>query len=1293
MPETLKLFLSSPGDVPEERALAERVVRRLGHRYRERFTLVLYLWEQAPLSAHGGFQDQIEPPSQCDLLVALLWSRLGTRLPPSYAPVEGSPAPTGTEFEILDALAAYRRSGRPDIWIYRRSTPPRIDVTRPDAQEQLDQFEALDAFCARQLQDPAGHARAHHRYAEPHDFERGFTAHLRAWLDSRLGKAQASVQWFDGSPYRGLEVFDMAHRDVYFGRTQSVSEVLKCMRHAEAGEQASKMLLIQGMSGIGKSSLLRAGLLPLLEGRAIEGIGAWVQMIIKPSDIARDTTRHGPVAVLAEQLLAALPDASEGLSVASLATALAEDPTMAVGLLHGYLSQRAQALRCHASALRLIICIDQLEECWSFDSRQREGFARCLLALANEGRIWVIATVRSDFVPRMMEARDFASLLDAGQVFTQLAPRPDELVEMIREPAAAAGLQWERRSGVGLDQVVLRDAISSPEGLPLLEFALEQLYVHRRGSLLTFEAYEAFGGLAGSIADAAESCVAPYADDTAALRSLFRLLVRVEADGTATRRRPERTAFAGETAAERVLSSLEARRLCLADGPHVVFAHEALITAWPRLREWLSTEMLLLQARELLATDAAEWRRHGQPRSLLATAPEKVIEARRLIDSRIDVGEDRAFIEASVRRASGLRTIRRVTVAGIVALSIAALFAAHVAAQRRDEARLARAQALAVQSEVAMAEGDRDSAATLAAQAQAAWQDAHEQPDPTAAFMALKAALVSPVPTQANQHAPMLEWYFSSNNVRRSSLLSLATSYGDAVVADPVQGGAVLLPNHGGRIVAVGGSPKHEFITIDEHSIATRHDGHTGVRKAALVDVLPSGAVGTECNEDGCDMVGWNQNNNRCELVSIVPDSSPPWRVRRWPLRSGAEASFSTRDGCAWAVLQRRTPNGVIAIENRGHAWAIDTDGEEAKLMSLGANVIQATVLDTQSVVIQRKDVIERFDIHTAKSDLLSRNAAKVSRLGVAVQGGLVVALSEDGTAEFFRDGRIYRSVSTGDTPVLRIFELAGSRAVLEVSTSARVRLIDYRNGRELYRWSAAPAPLRGAFYSAAAHRLSVLTAAGDLQVWDVSQLEAMATLPLPETERTAERPRSEAVTLEAATPPAANAVLQHVIADVDADVALMHAGSESWLFHRGQGFRSSAFAPTMAAAAGTGHWHVSDGATVWSLTIDAGAKRPSVRPVWRAASDSTVKNLRALEGNIVSLQTSSSLVLLQADGSELLRTGQSGDLASLPADLFRATRARGLVVVEDASCDQWRIHPPSGRVLMHMGRLCEAQP
>ena len=120
----LKVFVSSPGNVAEERLIANRVLDRLAAEFAPEATIEAILWEHEPLLASGTFQTQIIRPAETDIVVCILWSRLGTRLPQQFKRPDGSTYNSGTEFEFEDALEGHKRRARPTCWsIARRPSP------------------------------------------------------------------------------------------------------------------------------------------------------------------------------------------------------------------------------------------------------------------------------------------------------------------------------------------------------------------------------------------------------------------------------------------------------------------------------------------------------------------------------------------------------------------------------------------------------------------------------------------------------------------------------------------------------------------------------------------------------------------------------------------------------------------------------------------------------------------------------------------------------------------------------------------------------------------------------------------------------------------------------------------------------------------------------------------------------------------------------------------------------------------------------------------------------------------
>jgi WD40 repeat protein len=678
----LRIFVSSPGDVSEERALTERALHRLGEEYREAVHLEVVMWEHEPLFAHAGFQEQLQKPSLCDLVICVLWSRMGSRLPPG---VTGDAVLTGTQFEVEDALEGYRRNGKPNLLIYKKTAPPQINAASSDARERLRQYEQLEEFCRRTFYDTQGHIIvAHHPYSGSFEFEKKLGHHVRKWLEALTGEAVIRSRWTSGSPYRGLQAFQAEHREIFFGRSQAVSDLMSLLRDTESraasAATVTRWLLVQGMSGNGKSSLIRAGLLPLLEGRSLEGIGIWYQVVLKPSDRLENSPDTGVAGALAAALVRTIPAVAQSYpDAALLAERLRNAPAESAARLDGYLAQEAIRVGLRPDQIRLVVFVDQLEELFaqSLEPADRAAFVAILYALAREGRIWIIGTIRSDFASRIEEHADLLALTGAGHLYILGPPQPDELAEMIREPAQAAGLQWEIKDGVSLDHTILRDATANPESLPLLEYALDQLYERHDGRLLTFAAYRGLGGLQGAISHSAEAVLTAQQGLAHAFPKLMRSLAGVDENGVAVRRYAPLSEFAEGTPERQLLDALIARRLCVADlrGDEAVasFAHESLIHSWTRVADWLRTETGLLQTRELALHETKLWQQHGESDAWLASA-DKLIAFKHLEAANIKLSESASrFIERSRRRVRRGKRIKQLVMAGVLALALTAM--------------------------------------------------------------------------------------------------------------------------------------------------------------------------------------------------------------------------------------------------------------------------------------------------------------------------------------------------------------------------------------------------------------------------------------------------------------------------------------------------------------------------------------------------------------------------------------------------------------------------------------------
>jgi len=524
--ESIRIFISSPGDVAEERALTRKVIERLQGEFSGRVQLEPIYWEHEPLLATQTFQEQIIRPSDTDIVITILWSRLGTRLPAQFTKPDGSRYESGTEFEFEDAIHSFRDRGTPDLLIYRKTADPQVSLKNKQVLlEKLKQKEALDNFFDRWFHDKTEGTliAAFHPFVNSADFEEIFEAHLSKLIKIRLPESAVSdkipaitPQWKEGSPFQGLSVFNFEHSPVFFGRTKAVSEIIDAMRVQAASEKA--FILILGMSGGGKSSLVRAGVLPMLtQPGVIEGVGLWRRAIMKPGDSSGDLFDGLAACLLQEKALPELGADRTGFK--ELARLLRETPKAAVPLIKGGLSQAASEMAkseklTEQPTARLALVVDQMEEMFSLESithEERIKFIEALDALSRSGRVWVIATLRSDFYPRTSELEGLVALKEGTGQFDLLSPTTAEIGQMIRQPAQAAGLYFEEDTTTNerLDDVLRDAAAKNPGALPLLEFTLEELYKQRTDNgMLTYQAYKKLCGVEGALAQRAEEVFA-----------------------------------------------------------------------------------------------------------------------------------------------------------------------------------------------------------------------------------------------------------------------------------------------------------------------------------------------------------------------------------------------------------------------------------------------------------------------------------------------------------------------------------------------------------------------------------------------------------------------------------------------------------------------------------------------------------------------------------------------------------------------------------------------------------------
>jgi HEAT repeat protein len=632
----LRVFLSSPADVVQERAAASRIVEDL--RYdpllRGRVSVELVSWDRTGTTMLASTTPQqsvdagLPLPSACDIVVVVLWKRIGTPLPPPYARPDGRPYESGTIWEFEDALRAAAAGGRPDVLLYRGRMPAAVELGAADLNEQQRQWRAVEDFFAGLRDGPTGAVRtAYTPYRSLEEFRTVLTRDLRELTGRRLGEAgppdpvgaQAAAPLWAGSPFPGLRPFTPVDAPVYFGRGRESDELVALVR-------GSRFVAVVGASGSGKSSLVGAGLLPRLADLPAApvvpsydpGTGQWVGLRFTPGELGPN-----PFLALAVKLA---PQLRRPASV--LAGELAAAPERAGALLAAV----------PAGGRDVLVVVDQFEELFTATDPVECGRFVALLGALAEPPGRVVLTLRADFYHRCVQIPELARLLAGGQL--PLSTPDDTLVEMIGRPADRAGLDFEE----GLPGRIAHDAGREPGALPLLAYALDELHRRRAGNRLTHAAYTDLGGVAGAIgqrADAVFDALDP--DVRAAFGAVFQELISVDRYGQLARRRAPLAAATAEPAAARLVEVLTDARLLVTDrslsGRALVYvAHEALFDSWRRLREWAATRRDDLRLLDQIRAAAADWDAHGRspaylwPHERLLVAEEVVTRLRPDLD-------------------------------------------------------------------------------------------------------------------------------------------------------------------------------------------------------------------------------------------------------------------------------------------------------------------------------------------------------------------------------------------------------------------------------------------------------------------------------------------------------------------------------------------------------------------------------------------------------------------------------------------------------------------------------------
>ena len=748
-------------------------------------------------------------------------------------------------------------------------------------------------------------------------------------------------------PYKGLARYDARDADLFVGRERLVEELVG--RLVDAG-----YLVVVGPSGAGKSSLVRAGLVPALAAGALPGSQAWSVAVVVPG-------------------------------------------TEAMQVVEDALANRPE-----------VLVVDQAEEALLADGGSRlTHFGDRLLAAADAGTR-VVLVLRADFFGLLA---GHPALARRSGPATVLVGPPDEreLRRIITEPAAQVGL----RVDPALADLIVAEVRDRPGVLPVLSAALVRTWEHRDGDLLSIAAYRAAGGVQAALQRVGEEAWAALRDDAqrAACRRILLRLATNE-DGSWVRRLARRAELvpADDPSAATALALLTERRLVIARADDVGIAHEALLTGWPRLHDWLEDGRSHAAVRERLAAAVGAWEESNHDAGELyrgtrlqaaldvaAATPDDLTPTERDFLTASATEADRQLADQRARadrEARGRRRVRLIAAGLAVALAFAASAGSYAIIQQRQAQRAAaKAERAALAADagrlgaLARSGGDYDRSLLLAAQAVSM--------DPSPA-------------TESDLFATLLRGDAVLATLRAPQRLSGAVFAPDgrSVFAATLNGQVVRWSAQGGPAISsfdVGAAAAYDF--GQSSALAVAADGRLVVLAGKTLEVLDPGNGGVLQRGPQIGLDVWSMAGEGKVVVAAAPAPSDVswnnvsetdvllWRlgaphVKPQPVHIGAAAVRVAGCGPQTACVLTDSHRLVrIRLADGTNEGSVDVPRGTGSALPLGT---MAASPDGQQVALPYADGILRL--------IDTRTGHVVRELGGASQDARALAFSPDGS-------------------------------------------------------------------------------------------------------------------------------------------------------------------------------------------------------------------------------------------------------------------------------------------------------
>ena len=866
---------------------------------------------------------------------------------------------------------------------------------------------------------------------------------------------------WDGCPYRGLLPYDQAHAAVFCGRERLVAELAGMLT-------GTGIVMVTGASGAGKTSLLRAGLVPALaRGVQVPGSPGWPVVSL--------TVTARPLTDLAAGLATL-----DGRDPAAIRQRLADAPGQAHLLIR-------ELTRSAGAAARLVLIVDQFEQVFAADGAQdraeRAAFIDAVCAAAarpagprGEPPARVVIAVRGDYWDRCAAHPQLVAAMERD--YLVVGPMPEAgLRRAITGPAEASGLRVES----ALIDAIVADARADGASLPMFSQALALTWENREDGRLTRAGYDRAGRVAGAIEAGAEAVYAGLTEDQRAVaRDVLRQMTAVGRDGRLARRP---LSGAGPRADAVLGAFAQGRLVTLGDGTAEI-AHDALLQAWPRLRGWLDEDQSSLILYGQLAEDTARWRQDGKDSSRLYRGVQLAAAREAARVWAADPGRypalpaaEAGFLRASGRASTRGRWGRRTLAGALVLVLLAALAEAGLAVRSaRDDASRQRTEAtsarLAGQS-TTMGATDPVTASLLAAAAwriaptaQARYSLLESLAQPVRGILAARSGEVTAVassPGEKTLAAAYRDGTIRLWDVSSHRLVSSAT-WGGAADALAFTGGGKTLEVAGPTAVGVWNLAGRARFVRQPLAAVTAVTGVTGVtgRSAAF-------------SPDGTKLATGGDDGN----------------VRLWDVATHQEIGAPMSSGLAPVEALAFSPDGttVAAGSSDGtvQLWDAATQHEVGTTMAAGPAAVRALAFSPGGKVLAaggEDGDVRLWDTATqAQSGATMATGAPVAALSFSGNGTTLATGEGDGSTE------LWSSATQEQTG-----------AALAAQGTARVSALDFGAGAGLlatgdatgtitlwnpagFHQSSAPV-IAGTPESAAAvggHTLAVLSARGEI--------------------------------------------------------------------------------------------------------------------------------------------------------------------------------------------------------------------